>query len=48
MNSLKKWGVALVLAAMPAVLGGALPVQAAPEATLDSFVPGAGVDTSPR
>ena len=45
MNSLKKWGVALVLAAMPAVLGGALPVQAAPEATLDSFVPGAGVDT---
>ncbi len=45
MNALKKWGAALVIAAMPLAFGVALPVQAAPEATLDSFVPGAGVDT---
>ena len=45
MNELKKWGGALMLAAMISVTGCALPVQAAPEATLDSFVPGAGVET---
>ncbi|MCR5257858.1 MAG: hypothetical protein K6E40_06840 [Desulfovibrio sp.] len=45
MNELKKWGAALMLAAMISVIGCALPVQAAPEATLDSFVPGAGVET---
>ena len=45
MNAFKKWGAALLLAAMPAAFGGALPVQAAPEATPDSFAPGARVDT---
>ena len=45
MNALRKWGAALAIAAMAAVSGSALPVQAAPEATLDSFAPGAGVDT---
>ena len=45
MNAFRKWGATLLIAAMSAAFGAATPVQAVPEATPDSFTPGARVDT---